>query len=262
MKKMLFLFSCLLPFLSFAAASDYYRNINGTGSELRQQLHNLIKDHRAVGYDSARSFLFGDFYLKQTASGEYYLHDVYCQKDYMNSEFSSKKALGPGKIPDNTILNCEHTWPKSRFGGGRDPKRAAEYTSKVSDLHHLFPADSTLNAIRGNSQFGEVEVEEKELPCAGSKFGQTLQENGELSKDKVYEPPMEHRGNVARALFYFAVRYDMTISRTEERALRRWHQEDPVDANEMLRNDRVEEIQHNRNPFVDHPEFVEMIQDF
>lgn len=264
MKKIalfLYFLSTLLPLLVHAK-TDYYANILANKSEIRQQLHNLIKGHQALGYDGARSFLFGDFYLQQVKNGEYFLHDVYCQKDYQSSDFPGKKSLGPGRIPDNSIVNCEHTWPKSRFGGGKDPKRAPEYSSKVSDLHHLFPSDSVVNAIRGNNQFADVDQEEQTLPCDGSKFGRLVQANGKVSSDKFYEPPQIHKGNVARALFYFAVRYDMPISQTEEQFLRRWHLEDPVDAEEMLRNDRIEELQHNRNPFIDHPEYVDLIDNF
>ncbi len=253
-------------FLSLSAtaqnAASYYQGINSSGNELRSQLHNLIKDHQALGYDQARSFLFGDFYLEQENSGEYFLHDVYCQKNYMSSEFPGKKNLGPGKIPDNSILNCEHTWPKSRFGGGKDPKRAAEYSSKLSDLHHLFPSDSVINAIRGNSQFSDVDVEDRQLPCDGQKFGHLITENGKQSSEEYYEPPTVHKGNVARALFYFAVRYKMTISSSEEKSLRQWHKQDPVDAQEMERNQRIFELQQNRNPFIDHPEFADLIEDF
>jgi endonuclease I len=54
----------------------------------------------------------------------------------------------------------------------------------------------------------------------------------------------------------------MRIDRNEEETLRQWNKEDPVDAKEMARNDRIENFQHNRNPFVDCPEFIDRISDF
>jgi len=67
---------------------------------------------------------------------------------------------------------------------------------------------------------------------------------------------------ILRAKFYFAIRYGKRIGSSEEKTLKQWHNEDPVDENELKRNASVEEIQKNRNPFVDHPEFVNKIQDF
>lgn len=91
-----------------------------------------------------------------------------------------------------------------------------------------------------------------------------------------WEPRPEVRGDVARALFYMAVRYedeDLDLELTEDArgqqdkaplhgvasTLMRWHEQDPTDDAERLRNDRVEELQGNRNPFIDRPEFVARI---
>ena len=73
---------------------------------------------------------------------------------------------------------------------------------------------------------------------------------------------MEHKGNVARALFYFSVRYKMPINADEEEVLRRWHALDPVDADEIQRNEIVFETQRNRNPFIDMPELANYIKNF
>ena len=77
-----------------------------------------------------------------------------------------------------------------------------------------------------------------------------------------FEPPENHRGNVARALFYFSVRYKIQIDPLEEGYLRDWHREDPVDAEERKRNDEIFKIQQNRNPFIDEPLLVDDIRDF
>ena len=78
----------------------------------------------------------------------------------------------------------------------------------------------------------------------------------------MFEVRKEQRGDTARAKFYFSMRYKKSIGPKEESVLRRWNDEDPVDAREMTRNDGIEEVQKNRNPFVDHPEFISQISDF
>ncbi|MOA33361.1 Extracellular ribonuclease precursor [compost metagenome] len=96
----------------------------------------------------------------------------------------------------------------------------------------------------------------------GSKRGTDGQGN------TVFEPRNEHKGNVARALLYFYTVYgqnsstDMVNFRIEEPTLLKWHQQDPVDADERKRNDIVFGVQGNRNPFVDRPEFVGAIGKF
>ncbi len=257
----------LLLTLSVSALADLSGYYNGVDIEdangLRTRLYNLIKDHTSVSYKTARKYLFGELYLGQEKNGEYFVKDVYCEKTYTAYEMGSTKDIGPGRIPNNRILNCEHTWPKSRFGGKRgNPKSDPLYDQKVADLHHLFPTESQMNGIRGNHKFAEVDVETQELPCSNtSKYGKVERE-GSLSSDQYFEPPRKHKGNVARALFYFAVRYKMHISPQEEEFLRKWHHEDPVDSEEQVRNGRIEEIQGNRNPFIDHPELADLIEDF
>src|SRR5690606_37264088 len=120
----------------------------------------------------------------------------------------------------------------------------------------LFPTTSSVNGIRGNDEFGEVAHATK-LPCSITKKG-TVGGSGQ----PVLEPPQSHKGNVARALVYFAVRYGKRISSQEEQFLRVWHVEDPVDEEEALRNEQVFDLQGNRNPFIDHPQWADAIQDF
>ena len=83
-----------------------------------------------------------------------------------------------------------------------------------------------------------------------------------FKRSNYFEPPQRHKGNVARALFYFSVRYRLAISATQEAHLRAWHRKDPVDESEKNRNDLVQEIQGNRNPFIDFPHLVDSIDDF
>ncbi|MCK5882836.1 MAG: endonuclease [Bacteriovoracaceae bacterium] len=261
MQKFLLGLIFVISSLSVNASSEFYyseTNLNDSPA-LRTNLHNLIKKHQSRSYKTARMFLFGELHLEQEKNGGFFVKDVYCEKTYTNKEFKSKKSIGPKRIPDNRILNCEHTWPKSRFSKGRSHRSSDIYKQKVADLHHLFPTQSKMNAIRGNLEFGEVKIETNNLPCSNTSQLGTIAEN---SKKRFFQPPRQHRGNVARAVFYFAVRYKMNIGATEESFLRRWHIEDPVDSAEEHRNGRIQEIQGNRNPFIDYPEFVHLIENF
>ncbi|RYZ37744.1 MAG: endonuclease I, partial [Myxococcaceae bacterium] len=78
----------------------------------------------------------------------------------------------------------------------------------------------------------------------------------------VFEPPDAHKGNVARALFYFSTVYNKPIPQNEESVLKEWNTLDKVDAAEVKRNDVIETHQQNRNPFVDDPTLSERIADF
>lgn len=148
--------------------------------------------------------------------------------------------------PPGSIMNAEHTWPQSR-GADRRPEQ--------SDLHHLYPTLSGVNSRRGNRYFDKV-VRDVSWSGGGSKLGDNA--SGQLR----FEPRDEHKGNVARSLFYFAVMYNGDIPADEEAALRAWHVQDPVDDAERGRNKRVARVQRSRNPFVDFPDTVARIEDF
>lgn len=204
-----------------------------------------------LGYERARLFLMGYFYLVQQDNGQYAIKEAYCNKLYGQSEFKGNSGPRPNFVPDNRVINVEHTWPQSRFTGRHSQE------AQKSDLHHLFPTDSQLNAIRGNHPFGEVVKDSASLKCGQSRFGVS-----ESIRGPTFEPPDVHKGHVARALLYFALRYDMSIEPNQEANLKAWHKQYPVDAEELLRNDEIYKVQGNRNPFIDHPELVDTIQDF
>lgn len=228
-----FIFVCLFSSSTFAKI-----NPSLTGNELKNALQKEAQaGQHPVGYNQARKDVMGELYLEHE-NNSYFITDVYCE-----SKISSK---GPGYVPADTILNVEHTWPQSLFNG--------ESGAKKSDLHHLFPSDPQMNSARGNNPFGIVVTPvNKALKCSTSKLGENAQ------GARVFEPPPAHRGNVARAIFYFAVRYTMTIDKVQESVLKQWNHEDPVDENEALRNDAIQGFQGNRNPFIDQPELIDAI---
>lgn len=208
-------------------------------------------EQTSLGYDGARRFLFGNFYLVKLNDGQFGVHEKYCDRIYQKEDFKSGNLPGPDVIPEGTVINIEHTWPQSKFSG-RYPKDLQK-----ADMHHLFPTDSKMNSLRGNSPFGEVQQDSGSAKCSASRFGSSLESNV-----KVFEPPRDHRGHVARALFYFSMRYDMPIKPSEESILKKWNKDQPVDAEELARNEEIYKLQGNRNPFIDHPELADNISDF
>lgn len=229
---------------------SYHRAVSGTYDQISSDCSGQgCYAQSSIGYDGARVFLLGNYYLVRQSDGTYGVRDVYCDTEKTKKDFPGK-GPSPGTIPDNNIINVEHTWPQSRFSG--------KYNNGLqkADLHHLFPTDSKANGIRGNYQFGEVTKDTKIVNCKASRFG--------VSSDgrSVFEPPANHRGNVARALFYFSLRYDLPITPNEEATLKKWSKEDPIDDDEIKRHNEVFKTQGNRNPFIDFPELEDRITDF
>lgn len=238
MKKLL-LIVLALSFTTLVAA--------GPDDILKIDLHDSArKGQKSFNYDDARIKLFKEIHLEKDEKG-YYIEGVYCQKKY----YLAPSEVPGSSIPNSDVFNTEHTWPQSRFSN--------KFNSKIqkSDLHHLFPTYSRINSERGNYPFGEVNNERK-VSCEASQSGPAMS----TGKGTYFEPPQIHKGNVARAMFYFSVRYQIEIDPVQEEYFRAWHREDPVDAAERARNEKIAKVQGNRNPFIDNPEFVNQISDF
>ena len=224
--------------------STHQRSANGGRDTLGCTSGASCYSHKVLGYDGARKILFGQLHLEEN-NGKYFIKDVYCHKI-----FSGGTGVGPGAIPNGNQINCEHTWPQSKFTNS--------YPSEMqkSDLHHLFPTDNKANSVRGNFDFADISYDSGSLSnCGASRSGSSNDGSG----NNLFEPPTEHKGNVARALFYFSVRYKIRIPTSEEQVLRRWNDLDPVDDAEMARNNQIFEVQGNRNPFIDFPQLANYI---
>lgn len=180
-------------------------------------------------YNQARQHIFGALDVKNG--------NVQCV-------YTGREIRGGG-IPNSSDMNTEHTWPQSKGATG----------AAKSDLHHLFPTDSKANSIRSSYPFGEV-VNAKWSHPSGAKLGTDAQGR------TVFEPPDAHKGNVARAMFYFSAEYGKAIPDAEESVLREWNKLDAVDTAELERNRRIADIQGNRNQFVQHSHLAERIRDF
>lgn len=240
MKRISLAFVLLILTLNTALAAPLVRDSYWLEiKDLATSGHNPLTE-----YEQAREYLMQEIYIKQDSQG-FYVSDVYCGIKY-------RKKVSPKTMPNHNELNVEHTWPQSRFNKSKNK------AYQKSDLHHLFPSDSKANGKRGNLPFGEFKSGRSATPnCSLSRYGRIdgMGKNG-------FEPPANHKGNVARALFYFSVRYDLRIKDYEEMILRQWNTLDPVDEEELTRNGLIEKIQGNRNPFIDEPELAELISDF
>lgn len=125
-----------------------------------------------------------------------------------------------------------------------------QYPFMLADLHNLYPALTRVERTRGKAQFGELD------DSVASKFadiGCDLKATFQL-----LEPRDQAKGNIARALFYMHVEYDLPLQ-DQVPLLKAWHQLDPVDVEEHQRNDRIAVIQGTRNRFIDDPALVEQL---
>jgi len=225
-----------------------------------------IKQKKHLSYKEARRILFGKIHLEGNGNSMR-IKDIYCIKNFKNSDISTKFKLGRNKIPDHRILNAEHVWPKSRFFASSRRKRkkykSYEFKIREADLHILYPSDSSVNSTRSSYKFGEVidDMQSEKIGCSNAQIGKARLK-GKVSRSLFFEPPQESKGNVARAMFYYSFRYNEPIEFYEEEFLKKWHELDPPDDIERRRNDLIEQAQGNRNPFIDHPELVKRISDF
>lgn len=244
---------------------QFYRTLPGTAKIEKDTLHEILNGmhvkssgkfdtiseectkgscykHEFVSYDQARKIMFGELDTLKDSEGTYIL-DVYCGKKFYFSNVSEVGNM-------HTEVNIEHTWPQSRFTNGY-PKGMQK-----SDMHHLYLTDSKANSVRGNNPFGLRRGQEEGGEGCHAYYSYLV------DMGSTYTPPAPHRGNVARSLFYFSVRYQIKIDPTQEAFLRQWHKADPVDAKEIKRHAGIVNYQKVRNPFVDHPELVDRISDF
>ncbi len=228
---------------------------NLQGVALADAISTLIaQSHRSpILWDNSKFAIFTDLDLQEEPDGSFYAECIYTGQHF---------PLNGIDLPNFNDFNIEHSWPKS-LGAGREPAKG--------DLHHLFPVNSRVNSFRSSHHFGDTDCEQHNS-CNwsdgnGSALGSPAAHIGAGGTDKVFMVRRKFRGDIARAHFYFALRYPRENTQNsfpdwEETLLRRWHEDDPVDDWERRRNDGIEGYQGNRSPFVDHPEWVERIQNF
>ncbi len=137
-------------------------------------------------------------------------------------------------------FNTEHTFPQSLFSSNQP---------MLSDLYHIFPTDDAANSTRGNLPFGVI------------TSGATWTVGGSECNGTIFEPRDYHKGKVARAMLYFAIRYQdySCFLQGQEATLRQWHTQFQPGIVEQNRNNVISSLQNNRNPFIDYPQFIERI---
>lgn len=171
---------------------------------------------------------------------------------------------------ENNCYNREHSVPQSWFNGN------TSVPGPATDYHHIFPTDGYVNGKRSNYIYGEVATASY-TSLNGSKLGSSSFAG---LTGTVFEPIDSFKGDVARAFLYFVTRYedDMTTFATNADATQafepntfpsidiaylklmiRWHSLDPVSAKEIARNNAAYTFQGNRNPYIDHPEYVAQV---
>ena len=239
------------PVVDPTIPAGYYNLAEGrTGTTLLQALHQIIDDQRVLGYNAARDSLYGFIEDQDNDNNiiELYVGDV------RDSVLDRPSAL----LAD---LNAEHSWPQS-LGAENDPA--------MSDLHILFAADETANNRRSNHPYGEVTGDTLYItPLVTSQAERSIL-GLNAARDTVFEPRASKKGDIARALLYFYVRYNyqrtpnFTLANftIEEATLIEWARQDPPDAYERARHNLIYRAQGNRNPFVDRPEFLDAVGDF
>ncbi len=228
----------------FDILNSKHSQVKGSYDSISSQCGSNCYSHNSVGYTQARIIMFGELDKQEDRDGNYVL-DVYCGK-----KFHFRDARQASNM--HTEVNIEHTWPQSKFSGKFDKNM------QKSDMHHLFLTDSDANNRRGNHEFGDTTGVFDELNVDDCEISQLAHIKGDIK----FTPPKAHRGNVARALFYFSVRYKLQINRDQEATIRKWNKEDPIDDAERARHEQVAKYQKVRNPFIDYPELADKILDF
>ncbi|MEY8848829.1 endonuclease [Psychroserpens sp. XS_ASV72] len=289
-----FLFALSTLTVSAQIPTGYYDHATGTGYTLKTQLKQIIDnvddpeinntfevEHDPATYNQMDGFISTyerDFYYE--VSGSNTILDMYSE----NPAGADPYNYTPGSDEcgnynsEGDCYNKEHVIPQSVFDSNGP---------MYSDAHHLIPSDGRVNGFRSNFPFGRVDdsalVNQSGISNPtqnGSKLGDNLNSGYSAGYSQtVFEPIDEFKGDIARIYFYFVTRYEDQISSwnaypmfdgSSDKAIAdpflniliTWHNNDPVSQKEIDRNNNIYfNHQDNRNPFVDHPEYVAMIWD-
>ena len=247
MKKYVFIILIISAGLLAQIPDGYYDGTDNLyGEALKSVLNNIIDNHYELSYDDLR-----DFVLKNTDEDPNNSSNIIL---FYTGRSQSKTTFGGGADQ----WNREHVWAKSHGDFGDSPPCG-------TDAHHVRPTDASVNSTRGNKDF--------------DNGGNAIYDNGYLAgwtDADSWEPRDDVKGDVARIIFYMATRYEGEGGELDLEAvdtvntdpnpehgklstLLEWNQLDPPDEFEQNRNDVIYGYQNNRNPFIDHPEFVNYI---
>ena len=261
MKKLFLLFSSIS--LLAQIPKNYYASATGKGYELKTQLYKIISKHKDLGYGELwKTYKISDidnFYENDNS-----VLDIYSENPTKKDPYSYKIGANQCGIysAEGDCYNREHIIPQSSFNSA---------SPMVSDAHFIPPTDGKVNGMRSSYPHGYVSTA-KWTSKNGSKLGSSAIKG---YKGTVFEPIDEFKGDIARMYFYFATCYqdrivnfdyemfngtkDQVFTDAFKNLLIEWHRLDPVSKREIIRNNAIYKRQGNRNPFIDHPEWVEDI---
>ena len=237
--------------------STYYASVNtSSGDALITSLTSIISNgHTDRGY----SAIWQCYYTSDIKPGTTdKIWDI-----YSNTNYTVGKDQAGNYSKEGDAYNREHSIPKSWF---------KEAKPMVSDAHHLYPTDGKVNGVRSNYPYGEVGTATY-TSTNGCKFG-----DSKLSgyHGKVFEVADEYKGDLARTYFYMATRYRTQVGNWGGEGasvfkgtypyltdyayelFTRWSANDPVSQKEITRNNAIYDFQGNRNPYIDHPEYIDI----
>ena len=271
MKKNLFVLILVGIYGISQIPAGYYNSATGSGYVLKTQLFNIIKNNT----NSSSTANYGDLwtlYANTAFKDNYYenngtLMDVYSEKPTSTDsyEFNVPANQCGTYTTEGNCYNREHVMPQSVFGSAYP---------MYSDAHFVLPTDGYVNGRRSNYPYGKVNTPTW-TSTNGSKLGPNLSTSGYSAgfSGTVFEPIDEFKGDIARCLLYVATRYEDRVTSwswemlngtstqvftdTFKNILLTWHAMDPVSPYEVAKNNVVYyNFQNNRNPYIDHPEWV------
>jgi len=256
--------------------SGYYNTATGSAYTLKTQLRKIIDNNgdgisgEHVAQDNGYNALYTtfltsdkDFYYENNGT----LLDMYSEKpngvDAYEYTYGVNQDDGSGGTAEGQKYNREHIIPQAVFDGDSPMK---------NDAHFVIPSDKYVNAQRGDIPFGKVQTANF-TSTNGTKRGNNTNSGYSAGyTNTVFEPIDEFKGDIARMYFYFVTRYETSLNgwsydmfdgsnnkafnQTFLNILYQWHLQDPVSQRELDRNNAIYNNQNNRNPYIDHPEYV------
>ena len=244
-----------------SVAADYYATITNTtnGSNLSSSLHTLITNTHTTKLSYPN--VWTAYKTTDTFPGTSIIWDTYSEYLYT---YGTDQTGSAGYTGEGDNYNREHTVPQSWFD---------KDSPMVADVFHILATDGKVNGVRSNYPYGEVGTSTYTAGNGG------MLGNSKLSgySGTVFEPIDEYKGDIARGYFYMAIRYSDKLANWGEGAevvftssypyltsyaldlFTKWSHLDPVSDKEIIRNDAIKDIQGNRNPFIDHPEWIDVI---
>lgn len=261
LKKHLFfatLISLASTYADAAAPTGYYDTCEGkTGEALLSALHQTITDHTTISYSGLWTL-----YKTSDIDENGKIWDMYSTKRWTPG---SEQCGNYSSVGD--CYNREHSFPKSWFN---------DASPMVSDAFHIYPTDGKVNGQRSNYPFGECANGTYLASSGGVKpLGRLGSSTFSGYSGTVFEPDDQYKGDFARSYFYMAACYNDRIANWNSEMLAgnkypvfsswavnllmKWTRQDEVSQKELDRQEAVYAQQHNRNPFIDHPELAEYI---